>query len=331
MTDNAPLPARELAWTGGFDQHLRWGVDAAGGQAFWLRMQSAGRGVAAAQTMTVSLATFRRDSNRAILVQDSEVMPAAAKRAWRRGGDWAALQYNWQSGSFLSADAGALRTRLFTARGQASARLQSLHAGAGAVLGWPLGGLDVRDAAWQGELSTAGQQVEGGFEGATWQHWGRLVVPGQAMAHCRHFTDRPDAAFFGLGQIVLPQGQRREALALGLGRLVVAGETILFDRWWPAPTVDAPRFDNYRWLATMVNRDCRLEISIDGGNPRLVPWLELDDLLPGGGSRLLRVTPFAAFRLRLFRRGRAEPLHDLRSPGGLLMMAVPGAIADASA
>lgn len=324
MTISIPFPAREPTLTGGYDQLLRWGVDPASGQAFWLRQQTCSRRLGQPQTMEVTLASFQRHQREAALVQDSEPLPGILRKPWRNQGEWSSLQYNWSSGSFLGASEPAVHGRLFTPQGSAQCRFELQRSGRPAELSWPLGNASLQDSLWKGGAMVAGLPVEGSFLGGQWQCWGRVVSPGQAVVHGVHFDGHPDVSFFGLGQTLAPQWQTREPLALSLGRLRLGDETILFDRWWPAPTVDAPRLDNYRWIATLVNPDYRLQVMVDGGNARLVPWLALNETLPGGRRRVLRISPYATLRLRLYRRGSQDVLRDLRSDHCLLMTAIPG-------
>ncbi len=324
MTISTPFPAREPTLTGGFDQLLRWGVDPVSGQAFWMRQQTCGRRLGQPQAMEVTLASFQRNGCEAALVQDSEPLPGILRKPWRNRGEWSRLQYNWSSGSFLGACAESVQGRLFTPQGSAHCQLDLTRRSQPVELAWPLGHVSVQDAGWQGGASVAGLPVDGRFHGGQWQSWGRLVSPGLAMVHGVHFEGRPEVSFFGLGQTLAPQWQTREPLALSLGRLLLGDEVIRFERWWPAATVDAPRLDNYRWIATLVNADYRLQVMVDGGNARLVPWLALNETLPGGGRRVLKISPYATLRLRLFRRGSQEVLQDLRSDNSLLMTAIPG-------
>jgi len=317
-------PAREPALTGGFDQLLRWGVDPATGQAFWMRQQTCGRLVGHAQTMEVTLACFQRQAHKAALVQDSEPLPGLLRKAWRRRGEWEQLRYNWHSGSFLSSEEALVRGRMFTDQGAAHYTVAMTPLDRSCDLSWPLGSVSQQDADWQGDAVVAGLPVSGSFQGGQWQFWGRLVSPGLAMVHARHFEGRPEVSFFGMGQTLAPRWQSREPLSLSLGQLRIGEEVIRFDRWWPAPTVDAPRLDNYRWIATLANADYRLQVMVDGGNTRLAPWLALNETLPGGGRRVLKISPYATVRLRLYRRGSQDVLDELRSGNCLLMTAIPG-------
>ena len=324
MTITTTYPSREPTLTGGFDQLLRWGVDPVSGQAFWMRQQTCGRRIAHAQSMEVTLACFQRQRREARLVQDNETLPGLLRKSWRHRGEWGQLQYNWHSGSFLGSDEGDVRGRLFTAGGAAQCSLAMSPSGRPQQLSWPLGDVSHQDVSWRGGATVAGLPVDGDFRGGQWQFWGRLVPPGLAVVHGVHFEGRPDVSFFGLGQTLAPQWQSREPLSLSLGRLQLGDETLSFERWWPAPTVDAPRLDNYRWMATLVNADYRLQVMVDGGNSRLVPWLALNESLPGGGRRVLKLSPYATVKLKLYRRGSQEVLQELRSENALLMTAIPG-------
>lgn len=325
MTRHLLFPAREPSWTGGFDQLVRWGVSPATGEAFWLRQQTSGRRLTSGQTMEATLATFRRNGLETALVHEGESLSSAQRKNWRARGDWQHLQYNWAAGSFVGSTATQVHGRLFTPHGSGHCALTAAAGDVDSRLDWPLNGLVAQpDRHWQGEAAAAGLPVHGSFRGGQWQHWGRLASPGLALANGVHFEGRPEVSFLGIGQTLAPQWQAREPLALGVGLLRIGDRTLSFDRWWPAATVDAPRLDNYRWMATLVNAEYRLQLITDGGNPRIAPWLALNEQLPSGDRRVLKMTPFATLRLRLFARGRHEPIEDLRSDCCLLMTAIPG-------
>lgn len=324
MTSAAYIP-REPVLTGGFDQYVRWGLDPHSGQAFWLRQQTCSRVLGQPQTMEVTLATFQRNGRRSELVHDSERLSRLHRRQWRQHGQWDVLQHNWSSGSYLAEREQQVQSRLFTPEGLGNCRLQSLSAAeAPHLLDWPLGSVHWQPMSWRGEAAAQALGVSGSFQGGTWQAWGRMTTPGMAWVQAVHFTDRPGVSFLGIGQTLAAQWQQSEPLSLSVATLQLEEEVIQFDRWWPGPTVDAPRLDNYRWMATLVNARYRLQVLCDGGNSRLQPWLAMNDAVPGGGLRVLKMTPFASLKLRLFARGSDIPLRELVAPHCLLMTALPG-------
>lgn len=321
----ALFSARHPHATGGFDQYLQWGINADRDQAFWLAQQIVGRPLIGERSHDVTLAVFDRRTRETAQVHDSEVLDGRGIARWQRHGSWVAQASNWPSGSYASSEPEHARGRLFTSQGSAQWQWQAGEASEAVMLGWPLGGLQGTTRRVAGQAEAAGLRIAGSLRMASLQRWGRFSSAGMAFMQCPQLTQDPDVSFLAHAQSLAPQWQRREALAATVGWLQVGGQRHRFERWWTAPTVDAPRLDNYRWLGTLVNASHRLDIAVDGDNPRVTPWIAMNEQLPGGGRRVLRITPFAQLHLRLYARGSQQVLREMRSDGCLLMTALPGA------
>lgn len=317
--------------SGGFDHFLDWGVDPISGQAFWLRQQHCRRPLGAGAQRIVTAATFQQSTGKIALIQDHEPLSALRDAGWSKRGDWAEAQYNWGSGSFLAESDGQTKARLFTPQGNADWRWKVLNTLSkrpddASELHWPLNGSRQLPTQFLGDMSVANLAVSGHFFGARLQHWGRLASPGFAMASCQRFINDSDVGFFALGQSLAAHWQRQEALALSVATLRIGEELHHFDRWWPQTMLDGPKLDNYRWIVSLANATHRLEVVVDGGNPRITPWLALNETLPAGGRRVLRVSPFATTHLRLFERVSEQVLRSFKSNHSLLMTALPGQV-----
>lgn len=321
--------AATQTWSGGFDHFLDWGVDPISGQAFWLRQQHCIKPLSGQSRRIVTAVIFQQKSGKITLIQDDERMSAVQKAQWLTLGDWAQGHYNWGSGSFLTESEGTNKARLFTPQGQAHWAWKVLNTLSrkpddADELTWPMNAVRQLPTQFLGDMVVSNQSISGHFFGARLQHWGRLVSPGFALASCQHFIGDSDVGFFALGQSMAPHWQGQEALALSVGILRIGEDCYCWDRWWPQAILDAPRLDNYRWIVTLGNATHRLEVMVDGGNPRITPWLALNETLPSGQCRLLNVSPFASLHLRLFERGSSEPLRTFKSHHSLLMTALPG-------
>lgn len=317
------FPAQCPPLAGGHDRFLQWGVCPDTGQAFWLRQTDMRRPLIKAPARELAVAVFQRDSRELAVMVEEEVTRKEDRRRWQREGDWENVQHIWSSGSFVRQTGLATGGRLFTARGSAHWELSTRPRDAddmpSAPLAWPAGTLRAAPAGWHGRLTVAGQSVAGHFQGAVLQHWGSVILPGLAQVSCHHFQDDAASRFTLLAQSLELAWPGRDPLGLALAELVDGDQCHRFERWLPTPTVDAQRLDRYRWMGTLVNRTHRLEVVADGGNPRVNAWMGLVDHTPEGGRRLLRVTPFASLRLRLFARGSQTLLRAWRSEHALLM------------
>lgn len=317
------FPAQCPPLAGGYDRFLQWGVCPDTGQAFWLCQTDTHRPLISAPARELAVAVFQRDSRELTVLVEGEAMRKEESRRWLREGDWGNVQHIWSSGSFVRQAGLATGGRLFTKRGSAHWELsvwgQDVAEAHSPPLSWPAGTLRAQPADWRGLLTIAGQTVAGHFHGAALQHWGSLSLAGLAQASCQHFQDDAVSRFTLLAQSLAMAWPGRDPLGLALAELVDGDHRYRFDRWLPILTVDAQRLDRYRWIGTLVNRTHRLEVVVDGGNPRVNAWMGLVDPTLEGDRRLLRATPFASLRLRLFARGSQTLLRVWRSEHALLM------------
>ena len=333
MTATDSLPAKQSAWVGGFDEHVRWGLNSSTDTAYWLQQYTAIHPLRRQAQLRVALALFSRDGQpRVHCLHDERNLAGADLSRWRERGDWTTTEHSWPSGSFLSERDGVQRARFFGANGQAMANSSSvLKVPKRSILRSPLGALKAhahtRDGHWQiTPTSKAGASpitLDGLAEGGQWQCHSRLAAMGSAQLQCINFDGQTKASAVAMGQWLAPALGRRAPLTIAQAQVSVGGRDYCFDRWMPNATTDAPEFADYRWIATLVNDDFRLHIHADGGNPRITPWLALEDERNRWLARTLRVTPFASLRLRIYPRGSEQAYIDLRSEQCLLQTVLP--------
>lgn len=333
MTATAPLSAKQPQWLGGFDEHVRWGIQAQADSAFWLQHSTAIHPLRRQAQLRVAMAVFSREGPpRVHCVHDERELVGADLARWRARGDWSACEHSWPSGSFLSERDGLLRARFFNAHAQAQSSSCALSEPSPPVLlRSPLGAFSAqahaRDGLWQiSPTARVGERplsVDGRVEGGQWQCHSRLAGMGSAQLQCLAFSGQTQARVVAMGQWLAPALGRRAPLTIAQAQVSIGGRDYCFDRWLPNATTDAPAFDDYRWQATLVNEDFRLHLHADGGNPRITPWLTLADTRNRWLARTLRVTPFASLRLRIYPRGSEQAYIDLRSENCLLQTVLP--------
>lgn len=333
MTVSVTFPAKQPSWLGGFDEHVRWGINSSGDSAYWLQHDTAMHPLRRHAQLRVAMAMFSRESApRVHCVHDERDLVSTDLARWRERGDWAASEHSWPSGSFLSERDGQTRARFFGHDAQAQSRSRALLQATGSVcLRSPLGALTAqahaRDGLWQitpaAKTSELPLALVGRADGGQWQCHSRLAAMGSAQLQCVNFSGQTKASVVAMGQWLAPALGRRAPMTIAQAQVSVGGRDYCFDRWMPNATTDAPEFDDYRWLATLVNDDFRLHIHADGGNPRITPWLVLADARNRWLARTLRVTPFASLRLRIYPRGSEQAYIDLRSENCLLQTVLP--------
>lgn len=305
-------------WQGGFDQFLQWGWCHRNEQAFWLRQQVLARPLSS-PLREASLIVFTRKPIETALVQ--ELGPEVPGKL---SVDWLQQQQNVESGSFWTEQNHQSQGRLFTSHGSAQWQLsRRVNDASGTTLSGLFDAASVQASHFDGQLTAAGLTVDGAFSGAMAQRWGKAVAPGFVQVHAQRFQQNEAVSLFAYGHALASQWQSREPLALSFARAQIGQEQLVFDRWLPALTVDAPRLDNFRWQANLVNKSYRLELMVDGGNPRLVPWAAMNERLPLGGRRVIKMTPFASLTMTLYRRGKTQPLKTFKSNQAWLTTAIP--------
>jgi hypothetical protein len=313
------LHTKPPRWRGGFDQFLQWGWCNQNESAFWLRQQVLNRPLSV-PLREASLIVFSRRPIESALVQDLNTEVTVDTSV-----DWLQQQQNLASGSFWTEQNQQAQGHLFTSHGSAQWALERrFDKSSTQALRGLFDAAETKPGHFDGQFTAAGLTVSGQFTGAMAQRWGRVVAPGFVQVYAQRFQQDQDVKLFAYGHTLISQWQSREPLALSYVHLKVGQESFVFDRWLPALTADAPRLDNYRWQASVLNKDYRLELMVDGGNPRLEPWAAMNERLPLGGRRVLKMTPYASMTMSLYRRGKTQPVRTFKSTQAWLTTAMPG-------
>jgi hypothetical protein len=327
------LPAKQPAWLGGFDEHVRWGLSSSNDIAYWLQQYTVSQPLRRQTQLCVALAMFSRQSvPRVHCLRDERALASADLARWRKRGDWVTTEHSWPSGSFLSEGDGLQRARFYGSNGQAqTSSVSVLPASTSSILRSPLGALSAqahtRDGQWLITPSVKTAELplslDGRAAGGQWQCHSRLAAMGSAQLHCVDFDGQTQASVVAMGQWLSPAWGRLAPMTIAQAKVSIGGRDFHFDRWMADASTDASEFDDYRWVATLENDDFRLHIHADGGNPRITPWLELSDGRNRWLARTLRVTPFANLRLRIYPKGSGQAYIDLRSEQCLLQTVLP--------
>lgn len=273
--------------------------------------------------LDVVIAAFDRRTGEVQCMHDQETVSWKALRQTSKAGDWRHFSANFASGSFLVLQGGVLRGRLHTRRGSAAFELTLTGDGASfqpyaseRMQQLPvLPGLDLpsQRMTLAGQVACAGMVLKGEFQGACWHEWSSRHAEEQASAFCNRFARDESAFFSGISLRYNVVGEWLQVPYLSMASLFAGGEWYHFNSALRAASHAVTALDNYRWLATFENRWHRLEVTIDGANPRVEPWLGIYEASPGGQFVVAKNTLFAAGKLRLYERANDRQLLELGS------------------
>lgn len=299
------------------------GRSADGVTAFWLRHELLRRRGSRDIQVDNVLVTFDRKTGATQCIHDQETVSLAAFRQAARTGQWTRFSFNFASGSFFEITPQGLRGRMHTRRGSA---VWELALGAGSGLYRPFASERVYRLPWlprillpagslelQGRVSCAGMVLSGAFAGNSQHSWAGSRAEEFAWAFCNRFAKDETAFFSGLSLRYCVAGDWLKTPYLSLASLRAGGQWYHFNRLLAAPSQVVNALDNYRWLAGFESRSHRLEVTIDGANPRIEPWVALHEQAADGGQMLVKNTKFAAGKIRLYERHDQAPLHELGS------------------
>lgn len=311
------------------------GVSHDGRHAFWLKHNLLRRHGERGVTVENAFVIFDRVTGESEVIYDKDELNPAAVSAFLRSGHWEQASANFASGSFFSISREALKGKLHTSRGSASWELaldrsdevlyhfpnERLYR-----LPWPKKKIITRDCflRFKGRISCAGITVDGDFLGMNGHNWGTEHAYEYAYADCNRFAEDTEACFDGFSVKV--------ALARGLVKspFLSMCSLRLDQRWhhFNALSVSwkqrVEALDDYRWIATFHNATHRLELNIDGQNPRVEPWVALHYDHPGGARSVVKNTKFATGRLRLYTLDGVTPERELTSQFFELETLLPG-------
>ncbi|MDP2228442.1 MAG: hypothetical protein Q8J78_13305 [Moraxellaceae bacterium] len=311
------------------------GTSLDGRQAFWLKHNLLRRHGERGVTVENALIIFDRKTGEAEGVYDKEDMSPQAFAAFAKGHHWENTSANFASGSFFDISREALRGKLHTSRGTASWNLQLKRSDDVLYhfpheqfyrLPWPKKKVITRDCflRFTGRLSCAGLEAEGEFIGMNGHNWGTEHAHEYAYADCNLFREEPGAYFDGFSvKLALARGLVKTPF-LSMASLKLDGHWHHFNAISQVWKQRVNALDDYRWILTLQNATHRLEVAIDGQNPRVEPWVALHYDHPDGRRSVIKNTKFASGRLRLFMQGSNEVLRELNSDYFELETLLPG-------
>jgi hypothetical protein len=181
------------------------------------------------------------------------------------------------------------------------------------TLAWPplkVQAPDIR-LGFSGRITCAGTVLAGELGGGSRHLWGRGRVREYARSSCARFPSDRSAFFAGMSARLPLLGDWVASPFFSLAALRAGDRWYLFNTLASAPRHSVHALDNYRWLASFANATHRLEVTVDGANPRVEPWIALQEVFPDGHRAVTKSTPFAAGRLRLYEKKAEAPLLEL--------------------
>lgn len=308
-----------------------------GKQAFWLRHNLLRRDGERGVMLEVTLVLFDRKSGEVVTAHDREDLSPASFSALSRSQSWETLSANLASGSFFEINRERVRGKLHTLRGSASweavlARsdevLHHLPHAQLYALPFPKSKILTRDVYMQfkARFSVGNKVVEGEFIGVNGHGWGREYAHEYAYAACNQFNEEAGACFEGFSaKLALAAGFLRTPY-FSLAALKTQGEWHYFNALSRTYQPRVHALHDYQWSVTLRNATHRLEVLVNGENPRLLPWVALHDGQPDSTRSVVKSTRFASGRVQLFENGQSSSVFELSSDGFELETVLPANI-----
>jgi len=306
-----------------------------GQQAFWLKHNLLRRHGERGVLVEVTLVLFNRASGEVVTAHDREDLSPQAFSALARSRHWEVLSANLASGSFFEINREKVRGKLHTSRGSAAWDVALTRSDEVLYhfphprlyqLPFPKKKILTRDAHMRfcGKFVVGDKVVEGEFVGVNGHNWGTEHAHEYAYAGCNMFREDAGACFDGFtAKLALAAGLVRTP-HLSLAALKVNGSWHYFNALSRAYQQSVDALHDYHWSMTLKNATHRLELSVDGANPRVEPWVALHYEHPGGARSVVKNTKFASGRLQLFENGQHHALAQLSSDCFDLETLLPG-------
>ncbi|MGH8493827.1 MAG: hypothetical protein ACRERR_12110 [Moraxellaceae bacterium] len=294
-----------------------------GRQAFWLKHNLLRRHGERGVALELGLILYDRESGEVRVAHDREELSPQAFNAFARSRNWEVLSGNMASGSFFGISRERLNGRLHTAQAHAAWDLALqrsdevlYHFPHSRLYQLPLPKKKVltRDSfmRFSGSLRIGDMAVSGEFVGVNGHNWGTEHAHEYAYAGCNMFREDAEACFDGFSaRLALAAGLVRTP-HLSLAALRLDGQWHSFNALSRCYQQDVRVLSDFNWSIVMKNDTHTLELSVDGGNPRLLPWVALNYEHPSGARSVVKNTKFARGRLRLSESG-GELLRELTS------------------
>lgn len=306
-----------------------------GRHAFWLKHNLLRRHGQSAVTIENAFIIYDRVTGESAVVYDKEDYSPQAFASFARSGHWEQASANFASGSFFAIDRGSLRGKLHTPQGTAQWELALdrsdevlYHFNNDRLyrLPWPKKKIITRDCflRFRGRISCAGITVEGDFLGMNGHNWGTEHAYEYAYADCNMFAEEEGAYFDGFSVKLALAGGLIRSPYLSMCSLKTGGRWHAFNALTGSWKHRVGALDDYRWIATFSNETHRLELSINGQNPRVEPWVALHYDHPDGARSVVKNTKFASGRIRLLERRGDRLVKELSSNFFELETLLPG-------
>ncbi len=281
-----------------------------GRHGFWLKHNLLRRHGERGVALELSLVLFDRNSGKVHVAHDREDMSPQAFNAFARSRDWDALSGNMASGSFFGISRERLNGRLHSSLGHAAWDLALkrsdevlYHFPHSRLYQLPLPKKKIltRDShmIFEGSVRVGELMFSGEFVGINGHNWGTEHAHEYAYAGCNLFREDGDACFDGFtAKLALAAGLVRTP-HLSLAALRHGGQWYYFNALSRCYQQDVRVLSDFHWSVVMKNDTHTLELTVDGGNPRLLPWVALNYEHPGGARSVVKNTKFARGCLRL--------------------------------
>jgi hypothetical protein len=311
------------------------GASSDGRHAFWLKHNLLRRDGQSDVMLEIAFVIFDRVTGEAEVVYDKEVLSTAAFATFSRSGRWEQASANFATGSFFSISREKLRGKLHTSHGTAQWELALnrsdevlYHFASDRLyrLPWPKKKIITRDCflRFSGRISCAGITVEGDFLGMNGHNWGTEHAHEYAYADCNRFAEEEGACFDGFtARLAVARGLIKSPY-LSMCSLKTGGRWHHFNALSASWKQRVGALDDYRWIVTFINDTHRLELNVDGQNPRIEPWVALHYDHPGGARSVVKNTKFARGTLQLFDAANGGLITALSSDFFELETLLPG-------
>lgn len=320
MPDVAPARIRLAPGTSGlYESYYFRGTSPKDGTAFWLKHNLLRYRGEAAVGVECTLSLFDRASNRVSAAHDQTILEPAQLRALTQGGDWDTQQFAFPNASHFAIGEATLKGALSNAAWDLTLTRSNetlLHFTPLSLyrIGWPKKKVLTRDVriVFEGELKVGDHRISGTFVGMNGHNWGTEHAHRYAYANCQLWDGGEDAIFDGFtAKVRVAPGLTSPYVTIA--SLKVGGTWHHFNRLIAVPWSRVSHLSDYRWTFSSQNHTHRLEVAIDGTDPRTRPWIALNYHHPSRALSVVKNTKFANGTIRLIETASGRCTHELRS------------------
>jgi hypothetical protein len=293
-------------------------------QAFLLKHNFLRRHGERGVRVEITVVAFNRRTGVVHTAQDFEELSQTAFSHQTRGQQWDAMSMHLASGTFFEITREKVRGRLYGAEGVVTWEFDLTrqnevlyHFPHSRLYQLPLPRKKVltRDISvqYQGALVFTDFAAEGFFKGEVSHNWGTEHAREYAYAACSIFPNESDVYFAGFtAQLALVSGLVKLP-RLSFGALKYEGKWLYFNALNRSYQQEVMGLSDYQWSVILCNDDYRLEVGVDGFNPRIEPWVALNYEQPSGRRVVVKSTQFAHGHLKLFDSKSGTLIKECRS------------------